>query len=505
MWSQGFAYYLPNPVTRAHINTLLLLLHMGYKEYQGVLQVKAHKIIQRKPQKAYKRSSKGCFSCKRRKIKCDESRDKCSNCVRRNLECQYPDLVEKVKKIENPPLPVDSENALAQVAPPLLGPSGSPSIHIDSMFLVQFVQRFLPSLAQPHYNHKVPTLSLVHSVSEKLDLLRQMSIACGASLVAFDDPAFRGVAQKRYSSALTVFIKTMRNGVLGSEEWLFLAIQVLQILSLRDPTGVDGNATRCAVHLSAAYELFMKKVLKSLALASSLERAMIENFLINYSLTIMFCDDEQIERLIPDPFDLFCDHYYRFFELCKDYDDPRLSRLSITSFQIAAKASWLCRLKLPLDEDQKLLHTELLQLAETSLLTLEALDAPTVQLYDTLTVTTAMLHTLIILLQKMLDPDLQACVLQPRIDALRRIVSGSHDYVVVPIWSSFIGASAASNESDRQFFMEALEKLMTRSGSHLINRVHNYLQGLWEIYDGDEPFDLLLDTKAMTAVCHGDS
>ncbi|PVH16704.1 uncharacterized protein CXQ87_005000 [Candidozyma duobushaemuli] len=469
---------------------------MGYKEYQGVLQLKAHKIVSRKPTKSYKRSVKGCFSCKRRKIKCDETKGKCMNCVRRDLECQYPEM--KSSETEEEQIQ-DIDIGPSQLA--TLVPRNHLSIQIDSIFLVQFAQRFLPTLAQPHFNHKVPTQSLVHSVAEKSDLLRQMSIACGASLVAFDDQAFRAVAQKRYVSALSLFIKTMKNGVLGSEEWLFLAIQVLQTLSLRDPT-MGCNATRCAVHLSAAYELFMKNILQSHASVSSLERAMIENFLFNYSLTIMFCDDAQIEKLIPSPFGLFSTHYQRFFELCQDYEDPASSRLSITAFQIAAKASWSCRLRLPLADSDKLLHCELLQLAETCLLTSETLSAPTVQIFDTLTVAKVVLHTSMILLRKMLDPGLRASILQPSIDALVRLVGDSNEYVVIPIWSSFIAASAATADSDRRFFIHTLQKLGTRSGSHLINRASSYLEGLWEIYGGDEPFGLLLDTRALTAVSH---
>ncbi|KAF3986955.1 hypothetical protein FT663_04118 [Candidozyma haemuli var. vulneris] len=478
---------------------------MGYKEYQGVLQLKQQKIVSRKPFKSYNRSLKGCINCKRRKIKCDETKEQCMNCVRRKLDCKWPEPVEKPIKVENDVLETPVEPSAVLESPQQLVRYGSPEtslpIQIDSIFLVQFAQRFLPTLAQPHFNHRVPTQSLVHAVSEKSDLVRQMSIACGASLVAFDDQAFRPVARSRYVTALSSFIKAMRNGFLGSEEWLFLAVQVLQTLSLRDPMA-GCNATRCAVHLNAAYELFISRILRSDALATSLERVMIENFLFNYSLTIMFCDHTKIEELIPSPFVLFFDFHTRFLTLCEEDEYPQFSRLSIIAFQIAAKATWSCRLSLPLLEYEKHLHIELLQLAETCLFMSETLEAPaSVQIFDTLTVTKVVLHTSIILLKKMIEPCIRASVLQPSIDALVRLVKGSNDYVVIPIWSSFIAASASTKNEDRQRFIQTLEKLMARSGSHLINRVYNYLEALWEIYTGDEPFDLLLDTTALSKIC----
>lgn len=41
----------------------------------------------------------GCRECKRRKIKCDESKPHCLHCARLNKECSYPDAGEKVLRV----------------------------------------------------------------------------------------------------------------------------------------------------------------------------------------------------------------------------------------------------------------------------------------------------------------------------------------------------------------------------------------------------------------------
>lgn len=40
--------------------------------------------------KAHRKTRAGCFSCKRRRVKCSEERPSCQPCLRNCLECMYP-------------------------------------------------------------------------------------------------------------------------------------------------------------------------------------------------------------------------------------------------------------------------------------------------------------------------------------------------------------------------------------------------------------------------------
>lgn len=44
------------------------------------------KILSRR---SHRKSRLGCLNCKRRRIKCDESRPQCTNCVRHSIACDY--------------------------------------------------------------------------------------------------------------------------------------------------------------------------------------------------------------------------------------------------------------------------------------------------------------------------------------------------------------------------------------------------------------------------------
>ncbi|KAH8666607.1 hypothetical protein BX600DRAFT_275766 [Xylariales sp. PMI_506] len=44
------------------------------------------------PRKGHKKSRRGCFQCKRRKVKCPENTPECAVCQRLGFKCEYPSL-----------------------------------------------------------------------------------------------------------------------------------------------------------------------------------------------------------------------------------------------------------------------------------------------------------------------------------------------------------------------------------------------------------------------------
>ncbi|KAK0122589.1 hypothetical protein ONS96_009630 [Cadophora gregata f. sp. sojae] len=58
-----------------------------------------HRERDRQPRKGHKKSRRGCYECKRRKIKCQETRPTCQNCSRLSLRCRYlPDSASIVTR-----------------------------------------------------------------------------------------------------------------------------------------------------------------------------------------------------------------------------------------------------------------------------------------------------------------------------------------------------------------------------------------------------------------------
>ncbi|KAL2187570.1 hypothetical protein L209DRAFT_753611 [Thermothelomyces heterothallicus CBS 203.75] len=71
------------------------------------------------PRKGHTKSRHGCFNCKRRKVKCQESRPECSNCTRIGLECQYPDSHQPRQLVVRASLAEGSPAAVPFPLPPL--------------------------------------------------------------------------------------------------------------------------------------------------------------------------------------------------------------------------------------------------------------------------------------------------------------------------------------------------------------------------------------------------
>ncbi|KAL4745446.1 hypothetical protein BDW72DRAFT_198638 [Aspergillus terricola var. indicus] len=55
------------------------------------------------PRRAHKKSRRGCIECKRRHVKCDESRPLCANCRISKRHYSYEDLVSKAYTLVQPP------------------------------------------------------------------------------------------------------------------------------------------------------------------------------------------------------------------------------------------------------------------------------------------------------------------------------------------------------------------------------------------------------------------
>jgi hypothetical protein len=57
------------------------------------------------PKKGHTKSRRGCLSCKRRKVKCQEDLPECSNCKRLGLRCVYPGFRPAAASAELTPVP----------------------------------------------------------------------------------------------------------------------------------------------------------------------------------------------------------------------------------------------------------------------------------------------------------------------------------------------------------------------------------------------------------------
>lgn len=507
----------------------------------------------------------GCFTCKRKKIKCDETKWVCKRCTNSRLECRWPEKVlEQYRNngaetpheigamksdsvsdklpptymghgstgdtltdnllIDNSPIASQlgkSIEALSsqqydchryeQSTRQMLGPPLTSQEMLDCEFLNQFSQRFLPAIAQMHFHEETSRLSLVLSGAGTSDLLRNIFVACGATMVAYEDPSYKRMALQRYRQALTSYLNELKGGgVDGTEDWFLVAVQVLQTLCYRD-VFASANATRAATHFGAAYRFISLRIFSSSSKVAAdgvkilrLDLLMVENFIFNYSVTIMFCDHKQLPHLVMNPYVMFSQTNARLRTLYQSKGYPQLSMMSMLAFLVAAKCSWLCRLCLPLSNEDRVLLAEVTLLSEVSLLSLGFLGAMTtsVTIKKTVSVAKIMLHASRILLGKMTSPDFNHEKVQEVVDYLRDEISQPHNVdTILPVWALLIGGSASVRLEDREFFRKLINSLLNISCSQIVRQVANHLEKMWMLYSGLEPLEALLNTQVMDNVC----
>lgn len=561
-----------------------------YKDYQIILLVKKNGLSNVKPMRLSTRSSFGCLTCKRKKIKCDETKWTCKKCAGSRLECHWPDKVLKMychegserlsergagecnqgssgsvswlelstvplQELPHPrPLqePVQelpeqlgeplqaleermledrssliavqerSPDALSGLFETLLEDFTSPSLSIslpsmsfhelmDCRFLSQFIQKFLPGIAQTHFYESASRQNLMLSGAGSSELLRGIFVACGAVLMAFKDNGYRNMALERCNKAMRAYVEAVKRAQLeGTEDWLLVAVQVLQTLCYRDVFGTS-HATRAATHFAAAYK-FISLIIFNSALRDSpesvkilrLDFMMIENFVFNYSVTIMFCDHENLPRLVMNPYLLFSQANTRLKELYLRDKYPEVSKMSILAFLIAAKCSWLCRLSLPLSTENHILLSELLLTAEVLLLSLDLINHTSKSLLLQMTVSIArvVLQAVRILLGRILDPRYEPEMIQEHVDRILYDISQPYNSnTIFPVWALLIAGSASTKQEDREFFRVQLSYLASVTRSHIVRLVAEHLDKVWMVYSGLDPLDLLLDTRVLDQIC----
>lgn len=122
--------------------------------------------------RSHKKSRAGCFSCKARKIKCQETRPSCENCILKGVNCQYPNG-KHVSPRDSEPL------ALARRPQPSSLSLTNETFTITDM---RFFHHFL-TMAYPHLplGNETVWVNEIPKFAQEHDYLMHAMLALGAS------------------------------------------------------------------------------------------------------------------------------------------------------------------------------------------------------------------------------------------------------------------------------------------------------------------------------------
>lgn len=451
----------------------------------------------------FSKSVDGCLHCKQRRKKCDEQKPRCKNCLRRGTDCEWPQHVR-----DDP----EEDPLLHQ----LISIQDEDVTHNENVSSEEtrcydaFVSVFLSSITPAHCHPLLSPMSILLPYAVTNSTVREIFLACGATLLAYNDDSLVDMAYSRYHTALNMLVRDIQRSRDACEDHLFISVQLLQTLCLRDKS-LGLNATKSAAHLTAAYEILKKRFSRATVI-SPLDRILTEHFIFNYPITLILCHHDKLD-FVPSPFDFF-DQFGRYLEipLNDSSDDPWLNHpilgVGLKAHELASKLSWMCRLKeLPLgEEDSKLCQTLKQEVTDN----LERLDAmSTVNLEkpqkQTLSFSKSVLYGAMILAKKLCDHTIQIQDMQKELKLLMNEINFSRTLdggYFQPIWAMFIGGSVAITKEDRSSFSEGFKNVSKILHSSLAQKVLRYLEIIWNDEANDPVgLDFLFDTTVLDIVC----
>ncbi|KAJ3560269.1 hypothetical protein NPX13_g9359 [Xylaria arbuscula] len=140
---------------------------------------------QRLERRGHTKSRRGCYNCKRRRIKCQETRPSCGHCIKTGLKCEYP-LVPQVTHQPQHQIP------------------------LFSLQDMRFFQHFLLTCSPHHplgnesiWTHDVPCLSQNH------EYLMHAILGLAASDLMIQDPSLVTFAMAHRLKAIKAIKKTL--------------------------------------------------------------------------------------------------------------------------------------------------------------------------------------------------------------------------------------------------------------------------------------------------------
>ncbi|QEL62725.1 hypothetical protein CJJ09_004904 [Candidozyma auris] len=337
-----------------------------------------------------KRSRSGCLTCRRRKVKCDETKPACSGCLRSNYKCMWPTSekeslshgeefrLEKVPsakryqfvmyrggddKYETNNEQIGTDNGLANDRSAKLENEPAWGSAPDNVFLYQaFVDGFLKAVSPQICHPRLSPVANFVPYSMSNPIVMDVVNACAASFLSKANPDMRLESKKRYSICLNNFANSLAKAQSGVEEWMVAAVI---LLCLRDKFSGSSPIVP-ASHLAKALEMLRQLRTSGKSSLVSL-KFLIESFLFNYTVMLLTGTHEVVSRL-PSPFEVY-DEWREILDFSPFHHTVPFMKYPIfgaarEAYELAAKVSWLYS-RVPLSIQDRAVACDLLRQAYT--------------------------------------------------------------------------------------------------------------------------------------------
>lgn len=368
----------------------------------------------------------------------------------------------------------------------------------------RFLTRFVPVITPPHSHPDLSSWAVLIPLVFKSPEILQLSFACGALDLAWHDPDMMKTVQKHYLAA----IRALRNKIVscevtGSEDWLFSIVQLLTTFEKH-----FGSPTSAVVrHLSGAQRVLRERQMKRVYDGGEIfalnknDRVLMEAFLYNYSVAILFCQKSDLVYLSPPSvFDEFRPYLQvALYETQVYWSNNPILGAGFIVFEMCAKISWIARKEILTIEDS--------QNIKSYIRALEIWSVPDIQkthMTDELEYHSFMQHmyasrvmrqAVILLAKKLLNPDLKETSeevvghVTQAVEELKNIELGSYVSCIIG-WAMALCGCAATEKTHRELFKFRVEKFGENSRAAIFRQVMKLYGLAWGAGEGERELGL---------------
>ncbi|KAH8665226.1 hypothetical protein BGZ60DRAFT_411015 [Tricladium varicosporioides] len=229
------------------------------------------------------KSSNGCFTCKKRRKKCDEHKPRCAGCARNKLKCEWPALSTEHTKEKNSGSDTTWASLSSQVSsrpkpdPPFEDDStkigrirsavyGIPGIKtsMDHYLCLYFRERFMTKVLRANAHPAFHDTKHLVMIGAEASISMRAFLATAAIHASWTNPKLRRVALRYYNSIVTDLRKGICEGkVQGGEDWLILTTNFLLLFEINQGWNTNHNPAGAAPHLSGLGRILKIRIANS--------------------------------------------------------------------------------------------------------------------------------------------------------------------------------------------------------------------------------------------------
>lgn len=398
------------------------------------------------------------------------------------------------------------------------------NIDLENFAFYACIKGYIPKMTTQYTHQNLTTAAAFIPQLEKNPIMREVFLCCGATYLAWNNlRRFQNMSDELYINCKILIQNFIdKNDNYADEDWLFGA---LQLLCNRDKNALTATEEDAKWHLMRAFDIirlrYYGKEAKNFELSiidiisnSNLilrpeERTLIESFIFQYSVSILFI--EKVDEL-PNPFTIFkilnvvlkcrvynCEH-------TADWMSNPILGPSLDSFELLAKLSYIGHMQLPLNRELSERVASLRKMCDYYTPAAPSKKMTDIQWQNFQINSKAGIITsraCWLFACKLLDfdsfdikaPDIQNAV-KKVLDGCRKIPTGNRVWGILP-WALFVTGIFAVDIDDRTFILGLNDMMAERAHSYNGFRISTFLRRAWA---SDNAPNFLFDRSTLTRV-----